>query len=125
MEYVSGGELFYLLKQQKSFPEHCAQFITAQVVLGLEYMHMTLKIIYRDLKPENILLTEDGYIKITDFGLCKPFRRDEDMTYTMAGTVEYLSPEIINGLGHNKLVDFWCLGIFTYELLNGNPPFVD
>jgi len=88
-------------------------------------MHNTLKIIYRDLKPENILITKNGYVKITDFGLCKPFRNPEDLSYTMAGTVEYLAPEICEGLGHTKNVDLWCLGIFAYELLSGSPPFVD
>jgi len=57
------------LRKRKTFSEEIAMFYSAQVVLALEYLHSTLKIVYRDLKPENILLDEDGNIKLTDFGL--------------------------------------------------------
>mmetsp|Transcript_12695 Transcript_12695/g.1137 ORF Transcript_12695/g.1137 Transcript_12695/m.1137 type:complete len:97 (-) Transcript_12695:347-637(-) len=86
-------------------------------------MHTILNVIYRDLKPENMLLTADGHIKIADFGLSKIFKDKDEKTYTFAGTPEYLAPEIITGKGHTKDVDLWCVGIFMYELLDGNPPF--
>jgi serum/glucocorticoid-regulated kinase 2 len=96
-----------------------------EIILGLEYLHTELKIIYRDLKPENILLTRDGHLKITDFGLSKEFKDENDKSYTFAGTPEYLAPEIILQRGHNRLVDLWTMGIFMYELLCGKPPFTD
>lgn len=86
-------------------------------------MHEILKVIYRDLKPENILLTEDGHIKIADFGLSKIFKDKNERTFTFAGTPEYLAPEIVTNKGHTKNVDLWCIGIFLYELLAGYPPF--
>jgi serine/threonine protein kinase len=57
MEYCQGGELYHCIKKFKVFPENVVQFYTGQVLLGLEYLHNDLNIIYRDLKPENILLT--------------------------------------------------------------------
>ena len=67
-------------------------FISAQIVLALEQLHKR-KIIMRDLKPENILMNNEGYIKITDFGLSKISTGDVAEGTTFCGTPEYLSPE--------------------------------
>lgn len=79
-------------------------------------------IIYRDLKPENILINTNGYLKLADFGFAKVV---ESKTYTLCGTPEYLSPEIILNKGHGKPVDWWTLGILIYEMLVGIDPFND
>ena len=63
--------------------------------MGIEYLHQVLKVKYRDLKPENLLVKKDGHIKITDFGLSKPFKRRYDISNTFTGTPEYLAPEMI------------------------------
>ena len=75
------------------------------------------------LKPENVLIDKDGYIKVTDFGLSKENILDNHSTNSFCGTPEYLAPEVINGTGHGKAVDWWCLGCIIYEMLTGYPPF--
>jgi serine/threonine protein kinase len=70
MDYCPGGELSSHLNAAIRFTEDVALFFAAEIVLALEHLHRH-GIIYRDLKPENILLTEDGHIKLVDFGISK------------------------------------------------------
>lgn len=70
IDYCPGGDLAYHLFKNKHFDLELAKFYIAMIILSIEYLHKN-NIIYRDLKPENILLTEDGFIKLADFGLSK------------------------------------------------------
>jgi len=121
MDFIQGGELFKHLSEERRFKEDKAKFYVAQIALALGYLH-TSKIIYRDLKPENILLDSDGYVKLADFGLAK-IRDDEIEPNSFCGTPEYLAPEMIIGSGHDHTLDWWALGILTYEMIIGIPPF--
>ena len=76
MEYLPGGDLMNLLIKLEIFPEEMAKFYMAESILAVEYVH-SLNYIHRDLKPDNILIDENGHIKLTDFGLCKPFKINE------------------------------------------------
>lgn len=122
MDFMSGGELFFHLRKERKFLESKARFYAAEITLALEYLH-SHGIVYRDLKPENILIGEDGHIKIADFNLSKQGLREGVKTYTFCGTPEYLAPEILQGRGHDKAVDYWALGALIYEMLAGMPPF--
>jgi len=122
LEYLSGGELFMHLEREGIFMEDTAAFYLSEIVLALEHLHRQ-GIIYRDLKPENILLDTRGHVKLTDFGLCKEAIEGDQKTHTFCGTIEYMAPEILLRLGHNKAVDWWSLGALTFDMLTGGPPF--
>ena len=109
------------LRNATRFPEERARFYAAQVALSIGHLHKT-SIIYRDLKPENILMDDTGYICLTDFGLAKILQGNAQ-AYSFCGTPEYLAPEILNEKGHSFPVDWWALGILTYEMIVGFPPF--
>jgi serum/glucocorticoid-regulated kinase 2 len=110
------------LTDQKRFSEYKAKFYSAQIALALGYLHGS-NIVYRDLKPENILLNKDGYIMLADFGLAKIIEQNGENPNSFCGTPEYLSPEMIEGSGHDHTLDWWALGILIYEMIIGIPPF--
>ena len=123
-EFVSGGELFSRLRKEGRFANDVALFYATEILHALQYLH-TKDTVYRDLKPENLLINKDGHIKLADFGFAKII--ENDRTYTLCGTPEYLAPEIIKGnkVGYGKSVDWWALGILIFEMLSGYPPFYD
>ena len=109
------------LRRIGKFKENQVKFFAAQLTSALAYLHIN-NYVYRDLKPENVLFDCRGYLKLTDFGLCK-FMKKNDLATTFCGTPEYLSPEMILDKGCNFATDYWALGILLYELICGIPPF--
>ncbi len=126
MEFVKGGTLEARIDKQVAAIEfkECLR-ILRQVALGLEAAH-NAKVIHRDLKPANILLTEEGGVKIIDFGLARDLEHGQTLTQEglPIGTLAYMSPEQI--LRKQKLdhrVDIYAFGIIAFEILVGRPPF--
>ncbi len=122
MDFLNGGELFYHLKWEKRFTENKARFYAAEITLALSHLHKN-GIVYRDLKPENVLLDISGHLWLTDFGLSKMGIMGNKKVFTFCGTPEYLAPEIIQGKGYTKAVDWWSLGLLLFEMLSGRHPF--
>ena len=120
---MRGGEFSTYLNLQPTnrFTEEQARFFVIQVVLALGHLHKK-DVCYRDLKAKNILMGEDGYICLTDFGMAKVLEGDK-MTKTKVGTRDYVAPEVLTGWGYSFAVDWWSLGILTYEMVVGFPPF--
>jgi serine/threonine protein kinase len=120
-ELLPGGDLFTYHRGVGNFNVKQTQFYGAQIASVFEYLH-SKDIVYRDLKPENIMISEDGYLKLIDYGFAKVVKK---RTYTICGTPEYIAPEILLNRGHSKPVDWWCFGILIYEMHAGHAPFVD
>lgn len=120
LEFAAKGELYGYLKQSVRFPEDRSAFYVEQLTHALVYCHRK-HVIHRDIKPENLLLDHRGNLKIADFGwsVHAPSLRRK----TLCGTLDYLPPEMVEGLPHDANVDVWSLGVLAYEFLVGNPPF--
>jgi len=122
LDFCAGGELFFHLSRHRRFPEKYTRFYSAELLLALGHLH-SRGIIYRDLKPENVLLDAEGHVKLGDFGLAKDhIRHPYRGAKSMCGTPEYMAPEILQQLGHGFCVDYWGLGMLTYEMMTGLPP---
>jgi serine/threonine-protein kinase len=104
-------------------PAHAGE-IASQVLAALEHAHEQ-GIVHRDVKPENILITRNGVVKVADFGLARALAaaRVSHAPGTVTGTVQYLSPEQIEGQAADARTDLYSVGIVLYELLVGKVPF--
>ncbi|XP_041801613.1 calcium/calmodulin-dependent protein kinase IGb [Chelmon rostratus] len=125
MQLVSGGELFDRILDRGVYSEKDASSVIQQVLQAVSYLHQN-GIVHRDLKPENILYysqEENSKIMISDFGLSKMV--DNDIMSTACGTPGYVAPEVLAQKPYSKAVDCWSIGVITYILLCGYPPFYE
>ena len=110
------------LKKNRRFGEIRARFYACCVLSALFYLH-SQNIVYRDLKPENVMLTQNGFIKLIDFGLAIRIQTGKAVSTARCGTPHYIAPEIIEGKPFDCSADYWSFGIFLYELAVGITPF--
>jgi eukaryotic-like serine/threonine-protein kinase len=123
MEYVRGPSVRHLLNEQGRMEPAQAAEILRQTLLALGHAHHE-GFVHRDMKPENLLVTQEGVVKVADFGLARAYA-DGRVTQAGAvtGTVQYLAPEQIRGEPADPRSDLYSLGIVAYELLTGQLPF--
>lgn len=119
LEYAP-TDMYRQIQIKGRFSEQQTVKYVIQLMKALTVMQQ-FNIIHRDIKPENILIGVDGNVKIADFGwaVCNINK----VRYTFCGTMEYLAPEMIKEQRHGDGIDIWCLGIITFEMLVGTPPF--
>ncbi|XP_076860188.1 calcium/calmodulin-dependent protein kinase type 1 isoform X2 [Brachyhypopomus gauderio] len=123
MTLVTGGELLARILERGSYTEKDASRVILQVLGAVRYLHH-MGIVHRDLKPENLLYEsplEDAKIVISDFGLSK--MEEQGVLSTACGTPAYVAPELLQQKTYGKGVDLWALGVISFILLCGYPPF--
>ena len=123
MEYIEGRTLKQLLKKRGSLTAPEVVDIMLQLTDGIAHAH-DMYIIHRDLKPQNIMISDDGKIKITDFGIAMAMNSTQvTQTNSVMGSVHYLPPEQASGKGSTIKSDIYSMGIMLFELLTGKLPF--
>ena len=125
MEYIAGRALSAVLREAGPLDPARAADIASQVAAALASAHRH-GVVHRDIKPGNVLITEDGQVKVTDFGIARAVNTEESLTQTGAvmGTATYFSPEQAEGIEVDARTDIYSLGVVLFEMLTGRPPFL-
>ena len=123
MELIEGGTLRELLRERGPMPPHAVAAVLAPVLGGLAVAHRA-GLVHRVVKPENVLISDDGDVKIADFGLVRAVAEAKiTSTSVILGTAAYLSPEQVSTGDAGPRSDVYSVGILAYELLTGATPF--
>jgi serine/threonine protein kinase/beta-lactam-binding protein with PASTA domain len=123
MEYVPGKTLRDILRERGRLPAREALEIMIPVLAALGAAHQA-GMVHRDVKPENVLLTDDGRVKVVDFGLARAIEAtNQTRTGVMIGTIAYMSPEQVTTGGADVRSDVYAAGIMLFELVTGQQPY--
>jgi eukaryotic-like serine/threonine-protein kinase len=126
LEFIRGKSLRDWIKQGPVSPPHVFAIMHG-VLQALDYAHKRA-IVHRDMKPENVLISDDGMVKVTDFGIARlmddpAVGGTATKTGTTVGTPQYMSPEQVASSKVDGRSDLYSAGIMFYELVTGQPPF--
>ncbi|KAK3230013.1 hypothetical protein Dsin_001894 [Dipteronia sinensis] len=126
MEYAKGGELFMKVAKGRVKEERARKYFQ-QLISAIDFCH-SRGVYHRDLKPENLILDENGFLKVSDFGLSAlaQGKHLDGLLHTICGTPAYVPPEIICKEGYDGAkADIWSCGVILFVLLAGYLPFHD
>ena len=123
-EYVSGGQLLDYIIQHGSLKENMARKIARSIAGALEYLHAN-NVVHRDLKIENVMISNDGAIKLIDFGLSNLYNKSDHLN-TFCGSLYFAAPELLRAQPYiGPEIDIWSFGVILYVLVCGKVPFDD
>lgn len=125
MEFCEGGSMTELIEARAGrapIREDCVRAVCASIILGLEYLHGVANVCHRDIKCGNVLLTEDGHVKLADFGVSAELTNTMNKRKTVVGSPYWMAPEVIRESHYDGRADVWSLGITAIEMAEGAPP---
>lgn len=124
LRYAENGSLGQTLKAFGKLNERLVASYVVKILEGLHYLHQS-DVVHCDLKAANILTTKTGNVKLSDFGVSLNLRAMEREMKDVAGTPNWMAPEVIELKGASPKSDIWSLGCTVIELLTGRPPYAD
>ncbi|RVE63853.1 hypothetical protein OJAV_G00140520 [Oryzias javanicus] len=119
-DYCSTGDLYTYWQMIGQFSEDTVRVFAAELGSAIGFLH-DFGVIHRDVKMENILLTDNGHLRLADFGLSRRLERG-GRAFTICGTIQYMAPEVLSGGPYNHAADWWSLGILLFSLTTGKFP---